>query len=71
MKLKTQIVVNINYFIFAKSVKYMHLTLYINFSIGVNWEPPDQLEKDFANCVGFSLLSDRDNLKQHINVSNI
>lgn len=44
----------------------MHLALYINFFIGVNCEPHDQLDKDFVDCVGFSFLSNRGNLKQHI-----
>lgn len=50
----------------------MHLTLYINLSIIVNFEPPRQLEKDFDDCVGFSFFSDIDNLihqykcKKHI-----
>lgn len=36
----------------------MHLALYRNFSLGEKYEPSKELERDFADCDGFSVLSD-------------
>lgn len=57
-----QILFTFTCFSFAKLFKYMHLTLYINLSIVVNCKLLDQLEKDFDDCVGFSVFLDRGNL---------